>query len=248
MHPLKTQILQKLESLKVLPAFKFGVYHPENTKANNLDLVLVFNKSQYLYSIKGDDTPINNYFNDFIDGVLVIKNFYGRKPQKIKEVFRTCNLYLKGHTTVSVEPPPKTKSKKQEKKEHYKQFAVILPPFDEVPEVNLINLTPHPISVIKEKKVLTLPPPKIPARVITSYRDEMVKIKGKFRVKVKGISRHVIGLPDPVEDTFYIVSKITAEALADQRQDLLVINDHCGSDKECKCKSFSRFSNKLEIK
>lgn len=252
MNSLKTQILQKLESLKVLPAFKFGVYHPENTKANNLDLVLVFNKNQYLYLVKGDETPVSNYFNDFIDGVLVIKNFYGKKPNKIKGVFRTCNLYLKGYTTTSVELPPKTTSSQDRKKknEYHKQFAVILPPFEEVPEVNLINLTPHSVTVVKEGKELVLPASKNPARVLFTYRDETIKIKGEFRVKVKGIRRDVIGLPEPKSGVMFVVSKMVAEAVAEYRQDLFSINVITDKKKNqpCKCKSFSRFSNKLRIK
>lgn len=85
-------------------------------------------------------------------------------------------------------------------------------------KVNLINLTPHALNVkLKNNEVFVIPADGRVARVSTTQKeaDELNNI-----AIYETYFGEVIDLPEPAENTFYIVSKITQDACP-HRDDLL---------------------------
>lgn len=84
--------------------------------------------------------------------------------------------------------------------------------------MNLINLTPHNINVIDGDGILTTIPPTTPAaRITTSYK--LVGHVNGFPINVAVYDLDAENLPEPAEDTMYIVSTIVASTI--KRQDLI---------------------------
>ena len=85
-----------------------------------------------------------------------------------------------------------------------------------------INLTPHDVCVFKEDGTSI--------NFKATGEVARVKVKSKEIGRIAGIPvmknfySDVEGLPDPDEDTFYIVSKIVADAVP-YRNDVLIPND-----------------------
>ena len=99
-----------------------------------------------------------------------------------------------------------------------------------------INLTPHEVTLVDDagSPLLVIVPEEISARCA-------VKREIAFTVDGIAVNRNVfgevVGLPEPVTGTYYIVSRIVAEA-AKERDDLLIpdetVRDNSGQIIGCK--------------
>lgn len=91
--------------------------------------------------------------------------------------------------------------------------------------MRLVNLTPHPVTLIVGDQTLTIPPEPTPARCSeTRTVVGSVEVDGlEVPVTVVGFGE-VQGLPDPQEGVLYVVSRIVAEARRD-RADLVIPDD-----------------------
>lgn len=87
------------------------------------------------------------------------------------------------------------------------------------------NLTPHVLSVraLDGATVVIPPAPDGPARVIYDrLPPEQMSIAGhEISVSLAGSPREIIGLPDPADNTVYIVAKAVADAAPRHREDLV---------------------------
>lgn len=89
--------------------------------------------------------------------------------------------------------------------------------------MNIINLTPHKITVITEDEsrnpiIQEYYPFGIVARV-SSTQSELMRVNGIPVVKT--VFGDVENLPNRAEDTIYIVSTIVAQAVAGKRDDVV---------------------------
>jgi hypothetical protein len=89
--------------------------------------------------------------------------------------------------------------------------------------MTLVNLTPHPVSIITSGGELTIPPSGQVARVSEAHTHlDFVEVEG-VRVPIGQISySSVEGLPEPDGETLYIVSRPVAERVAGRRIDVVV--------------------------
>jgi hypothetical protein len=80
----------------------------------------------------------------------------------------------------------------------------------------LVNLTPHPINILADGKVITIPPSGVVARV-----QEVVEDAGSLSLEVEGVSiplrtkrfgDAIENLPPPQEGVIYIASLLAAQA------------------------------------
>jgi hypothetical protein len=82
--------------------------------------------------------------------------------------------------------------------------------------VKLVNLTPHPVVIIPaEGKQVTVPPSGTVARVKEVVEDvgQIVLEDGTvIPLRRKFLADEVEGLPDPADNTVYIVSFLAAQA------------------------------------
>ena len=88
--------------------------------------------------------------------------------------------------------------------------------------VNLINLTAHDIHLYRGNELVEKVPSSGIARV--SVRSEIIGEIGGYPIS-KNFYGEIIGLPEPQPETFYVVSALVAQAAAERRTDLLVVND-----------------------
>jgi hypothetical protein len=93
----------------------------------------------------------------------------------------------------------------------------------------LVNLTPHPINIYLNGEMITIPPSGMVARV-----QEIVEDAGSLEVapgvviplRIKRLGDKIEGLPEPQEDTIYIVSLLAAQAAwAAGRKDVVATGD-----------------------
>lgn len=83
-----------------------------------------------------------------------------------------------------------------------------------------VNCTPHAINVQTEQGIITIPPSGISIRV-ASEQVQVGKINGIPVMKTKFTS---VDLPQPEQDTFFIVSTVVLQACKEmgiQRDDLI---------------------------
>ena len=101
-----------------------------------------------------------------------------------------------------------------------------------VPEVELVNLTPHPVKLITDGgKIVVLPSGKV-ARVKESVSDSAsIRILGKEVELVYIRTGEVENLPEPEAGKLYIVSRPIAMALAGKRKDVVVPDDFIRDEK-----------------
>ncbi|NPA98373.1 MAG: hypothetical protein GXO43_03245 [Crenarchaeota archaeon] len=89
----------------------------------------------------------------------------------------------------------------------------------------IINLTPHPISIMDEteKIMCTIPPSGTVARVSQQRISAgTIDVDGVKIPVVKTVYGEVEGLPDkPEPDTYYIVSTIVAQAIIQQKPEFM---------------------------
>jgi len=91
----------------------------------------------------------------------------------------------------------------------------------------IINLTPHPLVIMKDGEVME----EIPSSGIVRVREEKVKIGELHGVPIYKINyTESEGLPSPKPDTYYFVSVIVANANP-ERTDLLLSSDLVRDDK-----------------
>ncbi|MBY6277852.1 MAG: hypothetical protein CWE10_16985 [Symbiobacterium thermophilum] len=91
--------------------------------------------------------------------------------------------------------------------------------------MRLVNLTPHPVTLIVGDQTLTIPPEPTPARCSeTRTVVGSVEVDG-LEVPVTRVGfGQVQGLPAPREGVLYVVSRMVAEACRD-RADLVIPDD-----------------------
>ncbi|MBW2081556.1 MAG: hypothetical protein JRI39_00380 [Deltaproteobacteria bacterium] len=89
-------------------------------------------------------------------------------------------------------------------------------------EPQLLNLTPHMVTLITPEGHLSIPPSNSVARIeLRAENEGYLTIRGAAIPLVSTRPEKITGLPDPKPNTFYIVSRTIAEALP-ERRDLLV--------------------------
>lgn len=95
--------------------------------------------------------------------------------------------------------------------------------------MKLVNLTPHPVHLIRDDgTTTTIQPEPVPARVATTTR-EVGDIDGVPIVEER--YEEVAGLPDPKPGVVYVVSRVVAAARP-ERRDLLVPADLVRDDQD----------------
>ena len=101
-----------------------------------------------------------------------------------------------------------------------------------------INLTPHEVTLVDNQGDITLviKPEETPARC--AVKREIAFIADCIQVN-RSLFGEVVGLPAPIQGTWYIVSRIVAEAA--QRSDLLVPDETVRNSEGqiVGCKSFA---------
>lgn len=91
-------------------------------------------------------------------------------------------------------------------------------------EKKIINLTPHTVTLVCGNKTVDIQPSGQVARVsATAQQVGTVTIDGFDFPVVKTVFGEVTGLPEPQEDTVYIVSTLVLNA-AQGRNDLVAPN------------------------
>jgi hypothetical protein len=109
---------------------------------------------------------------------------------------------------------------------------------------HLVNLTPHPIRVVAPngEAVAELPVAGPPARCAELVREESrLEVNGHAVPVLRLAHGEVLDLPEPESGTWYVVSRVVADALPG-RADLLVpaqlVRDADGSP--VGCRAFAR--------
>lgn len=99
--------------------------------------------------------------------------------------------------------------------------------------MKVINLTPHSINLMPEGvggPVMTIHPSGQVARCVVSRRQVDTIIVDGLPVPVNRTQLgEVVGLPDPQDDTVYVVSSLVAQAVPD-RADVLIVDDAVRDD------------------
>jgi hypothetical protein len=93
----------------------------------------------------------------------------------------------------------------------------------------LVNLTPHPVVIFVQGRQVTVPPSGVVARVREVVEDVgEIEIQDGILVPVrrKFLADEIDGLPDPADDTIYIVSFLAAQAAWERgRTDVVATGD-----------------------
>ena len=94
-------------------------------------------------------------------------------------------------------------------------------------KVKIVNLTPHKITFVTNKGNLGVDPSGTIARVSAKVEETGHIYVTKFGLSVpitETTYGEVEGLPDPVDDTIYIVSSLVAQRVPD-RNDVFIPNE-----------------------
>jgi hypothetical protein len=104
--------------------------------------------------------------------------------------------------------------------------------------VKLVNLTPHPITIVVGDRKLVLPPSGQVARVGQTYRDlGAIDFEGAKVPVVATAYGDINGLPDPELGVFYVVSALVAQAAwATGRLDVLAPDTGAGAIRDAEGK------------
>ena len=93
----------------------------------------------------------------------------------------------------------------------------------------LVNLTPHPIVIFTQEGKIVVPPSGVVARVREIVEDvgQMMLEDGTvIPLRRKFLADDIEGLPDPADDTIYIVSFLAAQVAWTQgRTDVVSTGD-----------------------
>jgi len=84
--------------------------------------------------------------------------------------------------------------------------------------MEFLNLTPHPVHIILDDRVIVIEPSGTVAR-LKMTQEEMGELSGIPIVKT--YLDDVEGLPEPHEGVIYIVSSLVCQALAGKRNDIV---------------------------
>ncbi len=97
--------------------------------------------------------------------------------------------------------------------------------------VKLINLTPHPITIVVGDQKLVLAPSGNVARVSQGYRDLGTLGLGDTNIPVVATTYgDIVNLPDPEPGVFFVVSALVAQAAwAAGRRDVLAPDTGAGA-------------------
>ena len=111
---------------------------------------------------------------------------------------------------------------------------------------HLINLTPHDINVrmANEDAFFTIAPTGVVARCDTEYNTvEQITAGGDVFNLRERYFNEPRNLPAPQENTLFIVSRIVAEALANERDDLIFVDTTIRDDDNriIGCEAFARW-------
>lgn len=93
--------------------------------------------------------------------------------------------------------------------------------------VEVINKTPHPVTLVNGDKQVTIQPDSVPARC----ESESVSVDYGLGIpcfKVK--YGKVTGLPEEKDGTVYIVSSILAQAVKNDRNDCFIVTETVRDD------------------
>ena len=97
--------------------------------------------------------------------------------------------------------------------------------------MNIINLTPHSINLIKNEVTTTIESSGMARckeeEILEGFVDDIPIYKKEYG--------EVYGLPDPVDNTIYIVSFIVLKALNGSRNDVYTITNTARDDNGCIC-------------
>ena len=94
-------------------------------------------------------------------------------------------------------------------------------------KIKIVNLTPHKITFIGDKGRLGIDPSGTIARVSAKVKETGHIYVTKFGISIpitETTYGEVEGLPDPVDDTIYIVSSLVAQRVPD-RKDVFIPNE-----------------------
>ena len=105
-------------------------------------------------------------------------------------------------------------------------------------QTQIINLTPHAITLVCGKLPMTIPSSGVVARV--SSHTEVIGNIGDIPITRTAYSA-VEGLPEPEEDTIYIVSALVAQRVP-ERGDVFIPNESVRDEngRIIGCKSLAR--------
>ena len=96
-----------------------------------------------------------------------------------------------------------------------------------ISNINYVNLTPHNISLVLDDGIH-----EIPSEGIARAEEEKTLIKTLpggipiYKIRYGNVS----GVPEPAENTYYVVSKIVADALIG-RDDILIVTQTIRNEK-----------------
>lgn len=93
--------------------------------------------------------------------------------------------------------------------------------------MKIINLTPHDIMYSNRGKIQVI---ETSGQARCTMESKMVDTIENIPV-YKNSYGEVTGLPDEKEDTYYVVSRIVAEAMKGKRNDLLIVDKTVRDDK-----------------
>lgn len=106
-------------------------------------------------------------------------------------------------------------------------------------EINLINLTPHSINLMLEDGTLEIPSEGLARareeKTVTGYIGAGIPL---YDITYGDVS----GVPAEVQDTYYIVSALVAQAYRGVRDDILIVADTVRNEQGqiIGCKGFAR--------
>ena len=92
--------------------------------------------------------------------------------------------------------------------------------------MKIINLTPHPINFLDAENRVILTVPSSGVARVAQRRETIgwVELDGMTLPVTRSVFGAVEGLPAPEAGTIYIVSAITAQAVP-EREDVLIVDD-----------------------
>lgn len=86
--------------------------------------------------------------------------------------------------------------------------------------MNIVNLTPHPVSVCQtDGTIRTIMPSEQPARIASQTEPD--ESDGKVKL-YRRVGEFPVGVPEPVEGTIFIVSSVVKMWFREGRDDLVV--------------------------
>ena len=98
---------------------------------------------------------------------------------------------------------------------------------DDGVKINIVNLTPHKITFVTDKGNLSIDPSGEIARVSSTTKEVGYIYVSKFGIKIPTTTTvygEIEGLPDPKENTIFVVSSLVAQRVP-EREDVFIPNE-----------------------